>query len=321
MDTQTLQADSRILVTGASGMLGTALVSELRSRGFEDVLTPSHSELELMDEHAVLRYIEDTRPDYVIMAAAKVGGIAANMAQPVQFLLDNVKIQNSLFEATATVGIRGNVFIGSSCAYPRMATQPIREEALLTGPLEPTNEQYAVAKIAGIKLAEAYRRQCNIRTICPMFCNLYGPGDHYDELRSHVIPALIMRFVDAVDQHLPTITLWGTGTARREFMHVRDAARAILHLLETSTDGLINVGQGTDVTIRELADQIAHHVRFEGEIIWDSSRPEGMPRKCLDTTRLRSTGFASEISLSDGLRQCIDEYRTSTSNKDAVIII
>jgi len=291
-------------------MVGGMVAEKLRARGLKNVLTPQRDELELMDPGSVDAYFESEKPEIVFMIAAKVGGIGANVADPTGFLVDNSKMQINLFEACHKFGTKKNLFLGSSCIYPRECPQPMKEEYLLTGPVEPTNEGYALAKIMGLKLAEYYYRQHGMVTVCPMPCNIYGTNDHYDLERSHVLSALVMRFVEAVERGAETVTLWGTGGARREFIHVDDAADAILFLIENRDEpGIINVGTGVDVSIKELAEKIAALVGFGGVIEWDAEKPDGMPRKCLDVTRLNKAGFSARISLEEGLERTVAEYR------------
>lgn len=305
-----MQLDDRILITGVSGMVGSALVHALKHRSFTNLLTPTHRELDLCNNAQVEDYFAEHRPEYVFMIAAKVGGIAVNKADPVGFLRDNLKMQLNLFEACHRVGTRKNVFLGSSCIYPRECPQPMKEEYLLTGPLEPTNEGYALAKITGLKLAKYYYEQFGMLTISPMPCNIYGTNDHFDLERSHVLSALVRRFIDAKDERKPFVTLWGTGSARREFIHVQDVAEALLFLMETyNSSEIINVGTGTDISIRDLARLIAEQAEYAGDIRWDESKPDGMPRKCLDTSRLSRLGWQASIGLEEGIRRTITEYR------------
>jgi GDP-L-fucose synthase len=251
-----------------------------------------------------------TRPEVVVIAAARVGGIAANMASPVEFLVENLEIQNNLMLACHRSGVATTVFLGSSCVYPREAPQPMKEEYFMHGPVEPTNESYAVAKIAGIRLAQSLHAQYGMRVVCPMPCNVYGPGDHFEFERSHVVSALVRRFVEARDGGAPSVTVWGTGNARRELLHTDDLADACLFLLERyDRPDLINVGSGSDFSIRELAETISDLAGYEGEILWDTSKPDGMPRKLLDVSRLESLGWKHQIELRDGLAGVIADFR------------
>lgn len=305
-----MNKDAKILVTGVTGMVGSALVKLLRNRSFVNVLAPSRAEMDMLSAESVDRWFAANRPDYVFMIGAKVGGIAANSADPVGFMTENVKTQTNLFDACRKFETRKNLFLGSSCIYPRECPQPIRESYLLTGPLEPTNEGYALAKIMGLKLAEYSWRQFGMKTICPMPCNIYGTGDHFDFHRSHVLSALVRRFVDAKDAAAPFLELWGTGVARREFLHVDDAAAIMLFLMENyEENAIINIGPGTDVTIKELAGMIAEAVGYTGELRWDPSKPDGMPRKCMDVSRMAALGIRPAIGLPEGIRRTIGEYR------------
>ncbi len=296
----------RLYVAGHRGLVGSALVraAERRMQGGEacEILTRTRAEVDLLQEAAVQRFFEEARPTHVIFAAAKVGGIKANNDFPVEFLLENLKIQNHVIEAAHRTGVTKLLFLGSSCIYPKFAPQPIQEESLLTGVLEPTNEPYAIAKIAGIKLCQAYRRQYGADFVSAMPTNLYGPHDNFDPISSHVLPGLIFKFHRAKTEGQPTVTLWGSGSPRREFLHVDDLAEACLLLLETyDSEQPINVGTGEDVTIRELAGMIREEVGFDGEIVWDSTQPDGTPRKLLDVSRLKALGWSPKISLRDGI--------------------
>ena len=305
-----IDRDDVVLLTGASGMVGSAVWRLLRRRSFKRILTPSRRELDLCDRMQVDAYFAKHRPEHVFMIAAKVGGIAANRADPVGFLSENVRMEINLFEACHKYQTRKNLLMGSSCIYPRESPQPMKEEYLLSGPLEPTNEGYALAKIVGLKLAQYYYQQYGMLTVCPMASNIYGTGDHFDLQRSHVLSALVRRFVDAQDQGASSVTLWGTGTARREFIHVEDVAEALLFLMDNyNPPDIVNVGTGTDISIRDLASLIAREVGYTGEIYWDSSKPDGMPRKCLDVSRLTAMGFQARIGLEEGIRRTIAEYR------------
>ncbi len=299
----------RILLTGAHGMVGTGVRRLLEGRRGVQVLAPSHAELELTDAGAVDAWFAANRPEIVLMIAARVGGIAANAADPVGFLTVNSHIQLNLFRACRAHGVRKALFLGSSCIYPRACPQPMREEHLLTGPLEPTNEAYALAKIMGLKLAEYHHRQEGLLTVCPMLCNVYGTGDSFDLAHSHVLSALVRRFVDARRAGASSVRLWGTGSARREFLHVDDAAAGILHVLEHVDDPFpINLGSGSDISIRELAGLVAAAARFEGATDWDTSKPDGMPRKLMDVSRMTALGFTPRVGLPEGIRRTVAEY-------------
>jgi GDP-L-fucose synthase len=304
---------SSIFVAGHLGMAGSAILRRMRNAGFSNVQTANRSELDLRDSKAVTSWFAEYQPEVVVLAAAKVGGILANDTYPADFLLENLKIQNNVIESAWRHGCRRLLFLGSSCIYPKFAEQPIREEALLTGALEPTNEWYATAKITGIQLCRALRKQHGFDAISLMPTNLYGPGDNYHPTGSHVLPALIRRFQEAKEQGLPSVTCWGTGSPRREFLHVDDLADAALHCLEhwhPGPDDLnhLNVGTGTDVTIRELAEQVAAAVGYEGEILWDTSKPDGTPRKLLDVSRLKDLGWTARIPLAEGLRSTVADF-------------
>jgi GDP-L-fucose synthase len=291
----------RVFVAGHRGMVGSGLVRRLQSESCE-VLTASRSDMDLRDQAAVRRWMAERRPDTVVVAAAKVGGILANDSWPADFLYDNLMIEANLIEASHRIGVDKLLFLGSSCIYPKFAPQPIAEAALLTGPLEPTNEWYAIAKIAGIKLAQAYRRQHNSDFIAAMPTNLYGPGDNFDLQSSHVLPALMRKAHEAKLAGERSMTIWGSGTPYREFLHVDDCADACVHLLKNySGYEHVNVGFGSDVTILELARLIAQTVGFTGDIICDPSKPDGTPRKLMDSSRLRATGWAPRVDLQEGI--------------------
>lgn len=304
------QFAEQIFVAGHNGMLGSAILRQLRARGHHNIITASRGELDLRDSAAVSSYFARHRPSAVILAAAKVGGIRANQLAPVDFLYDNLMIQSNVMHAAHRYAAHRVMFLGSSCIYPRECPQPIREEYLLTGPLEPTNEAYALAKIAGLKLARYYQEQYGLSCICPMPCNLYGPNDSFDPEHSHVLSALVRKFVDATETGERSVTLWGTGSARREFLHVDDAATACLLLFDRwDSAEHVNVGSGTDITIRDLAREIADHVGFTGTLFWDTSMPDGMPRKCLDVSKLRALGFRPRITLAQGIAEMVHLYR------------
>lgn len=305
-----LQANSRIYVAGHLGLVGSAIVRKLRQEGFNNLILRTRDEVDLTSRQAVFRLFQATSPEYVIMAAAKVGGIAANIAAPVDFLLVNLKIQNNLMEASWQFRTSKVMFLGSSCIYPREAPQPMREAYFMHGPLEPTNEGYAVAKIAGIHLAKAMHAQYGLNIICPMPCNIYGPGDHFEFERSHVVSALVRRFVEAKQSNTSSIVLWGTGKARREILHADDLSTACLFLLQHfNTPEIINVGTGEDLTIRELAETVAAVVGYQGQIEWDTSRPDGMPRKLLDVSKLLALGWKHRIGLDDGIRSVVADFQ------------
>ncbi|MER6720926.1 GDP-L-fucose synthase family protein [Streptomyces halstedii] len=296
-----LSPGSRIFVAGHRGLVGSALTRRLTEDGHE-VVTRGRDDLDLRDAAATGAFLRDVRPDAVVLAAAKVGGIMANSTFPVQFLEDNLRIQLSVIAGAHAAGTHRLLFLGSSCIYPKHAPQPIREDSLLTGPLEPTNEAYALAKIAGIAQTQAYRRQYGASFISAMPTNLYGPGDNFDLETSHVLPALIRRFHEAARDRAPEVTLWGSGSPRREFLHVDDLARACVLLLEAHDDAEpVNIGCGEDLTIRELAETVREVTGYQGRIAWDTSKPDGTPRKLLDVTRLTALGFRPRIPLRDGV--------------------
>jgi GDP-L-fucose synthase len=305
-----LDRASSVYVAGHRGVVGQAIVRRLRLEGFSHLILRTHSEVDLTSAEQVEAHFRATRPSVVIIAAARVGGIAANIAAPVEFLVENLAIQNNVLLACHRHGVDRTVFLGSSCIYPREAPQPMREECFMHGPLEPTNESYAVAKIAGIRLAQSLFEQHGMRALCPMPCNVYGPGDHFEFERSHVVSALVRRFCEARASGAPSITLWGTGTARREFVHSDDLARACLFLLQHhDAPDIINVGSGVDHSIAELADMVARIVGYQGAIDWDRSRPDGMPRKLLDVSRIRALGWRHRVELEDGLEQVVADFR------------
>jgi len=291
----------RVFVAGHRGMVGGALVRRLASEGCE-VLTASRAELDLTDQHAVRDWFAAERPQAVFLAAAKVGGIHANNSYPVDFLAQNLQLQTNVITSAHDSGVEKLLFLGSSCIYPKFAEQPIREEALLTGPLEPTNEWYAIAKIAGIKLCQAYRRQYGADFISAQPTNLYGPGDNYDLANSHVLPALLRKFHEAKEAGAPEVVVWGTGTPLREFLHVDDLADALVFLMKVYSDEVpLNVGSGVEVSIRELAEMIAKVVGYDATLTWDSSKPDGTPRKLMDSSRLHALGWNRARGLEDAV--------------------
>jgi len=293
---------ARVYVAGHRGLVGSALVRHLEAQGFTDIVTASRDQLDLRDQSEVSQWFDATRPDYVFLVAGTVGGILANSTRPAEFIYDNLMIHGTVVHSAHESGVRKLLYLGSSCIYPRDATQPITEEALLTGPLESTNEWYAIAKIAGIKLCQAYRRQYGRDFISAMPTNLYGPGDNFDLDSSHVIPALMRKFHDAKHDDPNEVEVWGTGGAFREFLHVDDLAAACLFLMENySDDSHINVGTGVDLSIKQLAETIRDVVNPGARIVWDRSKPDGTPRKLLDVTRLQALGWEPTIELEAGL--------------------
>ncbi|MBW9110963.1 GDP-L-fucose synthase family protein [Microbacterium ureisolvens] len=305
-----LDRDATFYVAGHRGLVGSAIVRRFEAAGFTNIVGKTSAELDLKNRDDVFAYMAEIRPRYLVLAAAKVGGILANSTYPVDFLSDNLRIQSNVLDAAVANEVERVAFLGSSCIYPKFAKQPIREDALLTGHLEPTNDAYAIAKIAGILNVQAVRRQYGLPWISAMPTNLYGPNDNFSPQGSHVLPALIRRYDEAARAGASSVTNWGTGTPRREFLHSDDMADAVLHLLE-HYDGpeQVNVGTGSDVTIREVADTIAGVVGFEGETEWDTSQPDGTPQKLLDVSKLAESGWTSKIPLEEGLERTVAWYR------------
>jgi GDP-L-fucose synthase len=302
----------RIYVAGHRGLVGSAIIRAIEAVGEHSWIGKLRSELDLLDRKAVFDFLANEKPDAVIIAAAKVGGIQANNTYPVQFLSENLQIESNLMDAAHAAGIDKLLFLGSSCVYPKMAQQPIKEEYLLTGELEKTNEAYALAKISGLKLVQAYRNQYGHRWISAMPTNMYGPGDNFDLENSHVLPALIRKFDDAKSSGAASVMLWGSGTPKREFLHADDLGRACVYLLENYNDDVaINVGVGEDVSIKELAELIKETVGFSGSIEWDSSKPDGTPRKLLDVSRIKALGWKAQISLKDGIASTYEWYKSN----------
>lgn len=305
-----LDRSAPVYVAGHRGLVGSAIWRKFETEGFKQLIGRTSSELDLRDRAAVFDFFADEKPTYVVLAAAKVGGILANNTFPVDFLSENLRIQLNVMDAAREYGVERLLFLGSSCIYPKFAKQPISEDSLLTGHLEPTNDAYAIAKIAGIMHVQAVRRQFGLPWISAMPTNLYGPGDNFSPTGSHVLPALIRRYDEAVRTGLSTVTNWGTGSPRREFLHVDDMAAACLHLME-NYDGpdQVNVGTGTDVTIKDLAETVARIVGFQGTMEWDTSKPDGTPQKLLDVSKLNEAGWKAQISLEDGIASTVDWYR------------
>ncbi|WP_144710142.1 GDP-L-fucose synthase [Curtobacterium pusillum] len=305
-----IDRDDRIYVAGHGGLVGSAVWRKLDAEGFTDLVGRRSAELDLKDRDAVFAFFAEEKPKHVVLAAAKVGGIMANNTYPHDFLSENLQIQVNVMDAAVEHGVERLVFLGSSCIYPKLAEQPIHEDALLTGHLEPTNDAYAIAKIAGILQVQAVRRQHGLPWISAMPTNLYGPGDNFSPQGSHVLPALIRRYDEAARSGAQQVENWGTGTPRREFLHVDDMAAAVFHLLE-NYDGpdQVNVGTGSDVTIREIAETIAQIVGFDGVTVWDTTKPDGTPQKLLDVSKLSDAGWTAQIGLEDGLRSTVEWYR------------
>lgn len=305
-----MRLDSKIYVAGHRGMVGSSLMRRLRDGGYTNVVTRSHQELDLLDQHAVFGFLKQEKPDYVFVAAAKVGGIHANDTYRGQFIYENLTIECNLIHGAHSAGTQRLCFLGSSCIYPRDCPQPIREDYLLAGPLEPTNEPYAVAKIAGIKLCENYNRQYGRQYISVMPTNLYGPNDNYDLINSHVLPALIRKAHEAKLRGDRELLVWGSGDPRREFLYVDDLADACVFLMGRSYDGpLVNVGTGEDMTIRQLAAMVMKVVGLSGQIVFDTSKPDGTPQKLLDISRLKALGWSASISLEQGIRMAYEDFQ------------
>jgi len=304
-----MQKSEKIFVAGHRGMVGSALIRALEAAGFSKLLKRDRSELDLGDSAAVSKFFAKEKPEIVIFAAAKVGGIKANNDQPVEFLLENLRVQNSVIAAAHENGARKLLFLGSSCIYPKLAPQPIPESALLSGPLEPTNEAYAIAKIAGVKLCQAFSREYGANFVSAMPTNLYGPNDNFDLETSHVLAALLRKAYEAKKSSARELVVWGTGTPRREFLHADDCASACLFLLEKyDSPEIVNVGCGEDISIRELAELVCEVVGFDGELSWDKTKPDGTPRKLLDVSKLRGLGWTPTIPLRDGIAQAYDWF-------------
>mgnify|MGYP000998026813 CR=1 FL=1 len=301
--------DSKIFVAGCRGLVGSALVRKLRAEGYTNILTSTKNELNLIEQNSVNKFFEVNKPEYVFLAAAKVGGILANNIYPAEFIYENVMIESNIIHSAFLSGVRKLMFLGSSCIYPKFAEQPIKESSLLTGELEPTNEPYAIAKILGIKMCQSYHRQYGVNFISAMPTNLYGINDNFDLNNSHVLPALIRKFHEAKLSNSPSVELWGSGAPYREFLFVDELADACYFLMQNYNEpDIVNIGTGEDITIKELADLIRKIVGFDGEIIWDSTKPDGTPRKLLDVSKLNSLGWKSNLSLQEGIEKTYNWY-------------
>jgi GDP-L-fucose synthase len=308
--------DAKIYVAGHRGMVGSAIWRELERQGFKNLIGRAHQELDLLDATAVSRFYAEQKPEYVFVAAAKVGGILANHEQPADFLFQNLQIQNNLIHGAWKAGVKKLLFLGSSCIYPKLAPQPLKEEYLLTGPLEPTNEWYAIAKIAGIKMCQACRRQHGCDFISAMPTNMYGPNDNYDLKTSHVLPALIRKFHEAKTRGAASVTCWGSGKPLREFLYADDLASACVFLMQRYSDEqFINVGYGSDISIRDVAEVVRRIVGFDGGIDWDTTRPDGTPRKLMDSSRLFALGWKPRIDLETGIRLAYDDFLERFANR------
>lgn len=304
-----MERDARIYIAGHNGLVGSALIRELERRGYHNLVVAERGGLDLREQAAVRAFYRETRPDYVFVAAAKVGGILANDSYPADFIYDNLMIAANLIHGAHEQRVKKLLFLGSSCVYPKFAPQPMREEDLLSGPLEPTNQWYAVAKIAGIKLCQAYRRQHGSRFIAAMPTNLYGPGDNFDLMSSHVLPALLRKFHEAKRDGGASVSVWGTGTPRREFCYVDDCAAACVHLMQVyDGEEIVNIGTGSDISIRELAETVGDIVGYPGEIVFDTSRPDGPPVKRVDTGTINALGWQPAVELEQGIRMTYDWY-------------
>ncbi|MFC0185045.1 GDP-L-fucose synthase [Pseudarcicella hirudinis] len=297
-----MEKSAKIYIAGHRGMVGSAILRKLQAEGFQNFILKTSKELDLRNQKAVEDFFQSEKPEYVFLAAAKVGGIVANNTYRADFLYENLAIQNNVIHSSYLTGVKKLMFLGSSCIYPKLAPQPLKEDYLLSGFLEPTNEPYAIAKIAGIKMCEAYRSQYNCDFISVMPTNLYGPNDNYDLQNSHVLPAMIRKFHEAKVNNSPSVNLWGTGSPMREFLHADDLAEACYYLMQNFSEaGFVNIGTGTDVTIKELAETVKKTVGFEGELVWDTTKPDGTPRKLMDVSKLHSYGWKHKIELGEGV--------------------
>lgn len=309
-----MERASKIFVAGHGGLVGSAVVRALEFKGYSNIITRTREELNLMSQQDVLKFFVANNPEYVFLAAAKAGGIMSNSSYPADFIYQNLTIQNNVIDSSHKSGVKKLLFLGSSCIYPKLAPQPIKEEYLLTGPLEETNAPYAIAKIAGISMCQSYNRQYGTNFISVMPTNLYGENDNFNLETSHVIPALIRKFDDAINNGKSEVTIWGSGKPKREFLHVDDLADAVIFLMEQYNDSeIINIGTGEDLSIRELAELVKKVTDFEGDIIWDESKPDGTPRKLLDVTRIHSLGWKHKINLKDGIARTYAWYKETHS--------
>lgn len=307
-----MEKNSKIFVAGHRGLVGSAIVRKLKAEGFNNLVLKTRQELDLLNQQAVADFFAQEKPDYVFLAAAKVGGILANKTQKADFIYNNLQIQNNIIHSAYVSGVKKLLFLGSSCIYPRACPQPIKEEYLLTGPLEETNDAYAVAKIAGITMCRSFNDQYKTNYISAMPTNLYGQNDNFNPETSHVLPALIRKFHEAKTANAPTVTLWGTGAVYREFLHVDDLADALLFLMQNyNSSEIINVGTGQDLTIKELAETIKEILGYTGQITWDSTKPDGTPKKLLDVSRLNNLGWKAKIGLEEGIKSTYDWYKNN----------
>jgi GDP-L-fucose synthase len=312
-----MQLESKIYIAGHRGMVGSAIVRNLQQRGFKNLILKTSSELDLRNQSAVEAFYAQHKPDYVFLSAAKVGGIVANNIYRGEFIYENLMIQNNVIHHAYKNGVKKLLFLGSSCIYPKMCPQPIKEDYLLTGFLESTNEPYAIAKIAGLKMCESYRKQYGVDMISAMPTNLYGPNDNYDLNNSHVLPALIRKFHDAKMKNLPSVEIWGTGSPKREFLHVDDLADACVFLMENySEEQHVNVGTGVDVSIRELAEMVKELVGFNGQLLFNTDKPDGTPRKLLDVSKIRELGWKHKLELKEGIRSVLNDLEKTNWNFD-----
>jgi len=311
-----MEKHAKIFIAGHRGLVGSAITRALTKRGFNNLILKTHKELDLLDQKAVARFFKKEKPEYVFLAAAKVGGIMANSTHPASFIYENLAIQNNVIHNAYLSGVKKLLFLGSSCIYPRLAPQPIKEESFMTGPLEPTNRAYAVAKIAGIVMCQSYNKEYGTNFISVMPTNLYGQNDNFDLENSHVLPALIRKFHDAKTANKDTITLWGTGVVLREFLFVDDCVDACIFLMKHYSSGeIINISAGKNVTIKKLAELVKKTVGFKGEILWDSTKPDGMPKKLLDWSRISNLGWKPSVSLEDGLKETYNWFKSNSEKK------